>query len=453
MFNLNQLKSFYNNSPLWVQKLYSSIPYELRNGSEFRKWNHFLSKNVDIEEYKLLKMKETVYHAYENTIFYKRWYDSLGISPYDINEMSDFQNLPCIDKDIVRENFNEMTVRNYPSNKVFKVTTGGTSGTPMKFIQSSNVWKKELAFGFNYFSQYGYDPNMLKASFRGGDFSKLENDKYYLQNPIHNEIHFSPFHIMESTIQNYVELLNTYKPKFFHGYPSSILLLVEYMRKQNLQLDYDLKAIFLVSESYLLSDIKTIVSFFKCKISSFYGHTERLIFAPNYASDLSSYRIDDRYGLCELVDEKNKQINENSKYGELVGSSFDNLAMPLIRYKTNDFTSYIDYDENIISTVEGQRESNEYLLDNNGRKVYLTGITSHTDIFNNIVKYQYIQNILGEVKLLIITTKSFQDSDKASILRVLTQKTHQKIFFKIEIVKQLKLTSRGKIKSVIREIK
>lgn len=63
-------------------------------------------------------------------------------------------------------------------------------GSPMKFLQSYNVWKKELAFIMNFFSQYGYKPSMMKASFRGGEFDGLPLDRYWKYNPVHNEIHF-----------------------------------------------------------------------------------------------------------------------------------------------------------------------------------------------------------------------------------------------------------------------
>ena len=35
--------------------------------------------------------------------------------------------------------------------------------------------------------------------------------------------------------------------------------------------------------------------------------------------------------------------------GEIVGTSFDNFAMPLIRYRTNDFTSYLNVDNSLIN--------------------------------------------------------------------------------------------------------
>ncbi len=450
MLNLNQLKKLYKNSPLWLQKLYASIPYDLRNGKEYRNWKNFLKKEISIDEYKLFKLKETILYAYENTEYYKQTFNELDISPFDIQTIKDVALLPIIDKNIVRENYDRLHVKNFPARNTFYVSTGGTSGEPMTFLQSENVWKKELAFSMNYFSKYGYKPSMLKASFRGGTFDNLPKNRYWKYNPLQNEMHFSPFHINEKNIEYYMKDLNTLKPKYFHSYPSSLLLFISQMKNKGLKLDYNPTAIILISENFTLKDIEQIKSFFNCDVSSFYGHTERLIFAPNYADDLSSYKIDDRYGFFELIDETDQAINENNKRGEMVGLSFDNLAMPLLRYRTNDFTHFIKHEQNIISMVEG-RWTQEYLLGKDGLKLFLTALNMHSDIFENVIKYQFHQIQPANVELHVIVTKSFQENDKKNILKALKEKAGHAITFKIKITDQLKLTPRGKFKQIIKD--
>jgi len=451
MLNLNQLKKLYVNSPMWMKKLYASIPYEIRNGSEYRKWKAFLQDNTNKEEYTFFKIKETVLYAYESTKYYNTEWKKLGISPYDINSIKDFKSLPFISKDIVRNNFSDFMVQKYPKNKTFYVTTGGSSGDPMKYLQSNNIWIKELAFGMNYFSKYGYKPSMLKASFRGGEFNDLKKDQYWKYNPIHNEVHFSPFHINKNTIFSYVKDLNKLRPKFFHTYPSSLLLLIEQMQEQNLKLDYQVEAVFLISENFLDEDVTLIKDFLKCKVSSFYGHSERLIFAPSYDDALSSYQPDFRYGYAELINKNDDIITENHEEGEIVGTSFDNFAMPLIRYKTEDYTSYIDKDNDVISLIDG-RWTKEYLLGTDGFKLYLTALNMHSNIFKNVIAFQYHQTEIAKVDLWFVVNKKFTKTDSIAILNALHQKAGHAIKFNVKIVNQLKLTKRGKLQNVIRTI-
>lgn len=449
MLNLNQLKNLYINSPVWMKKLYASIPFDIRNGSEYRKWKKFLHNEISTEEYEIFKLKETVLYAYENTVYYKELFDDLHISPYDINERKDILKLPLIDKDIVRNNYNKFIVQNFSSKNRFYVSTGGTSGTPMKFLQSKNIWAKEVAFTMNYFEKYGFLPSMKKASFRGGDFNDLPTDVYWKDNPHASEIQFSPFHISDKTVKLYVDELNKRELQYIQTYPSSIKLLIESMKKNNLHLNYQINTVFLLSENIFDSDVELIQSFCNCKISSFYGHSERLIFAPNYATNLSTFKIDRRYGLFELLDSHENSINDNDIKGELVGTSFDNYAMPLIRYKTNDNSSYADSTNFIINSIEG-RWKQEYLVGNDGLKLYLTALNMHSNIFRCVIGYQYVQPSPGNAVLCLIVKDKFSEIDKTNILNELTKKAGHAIRIEIKIVDKFILMHNGKFKNIVK---
>jgi phenylacetate-CoA ligase len=450
MINLNSLKKLYTNSPLWMKLLYSSIPYDVRSGSEYRKWKQFLEKEINEEEYQILKLKETIFYAYENTVYYKKLFDSLDCSVYDINDLKDIQKLPLIDKDMVRENYDDLIAKNYPRNKTFYVTTGGSSGDPMKFLQSKNIWAKELAFVNQYFLSLGYDSSYLKASFRGGEFSNLNENVFWKYNPIQNEIHFSPFHINKKTIFNYVNHLNNLQPLFLHSYPSAILALIENMKDVNLSLDYQLKTIFLISENISKDELEYISDFFKCKVSAFFGHSERLIFASLDIQTNKNYIIHKKYGLTELIDTNTNIINQENQVGELIGTSFDNLAMPLIRYRTNDFTSYNHFN-NKLNLIEG-RWNKEYLEGKDGLKLTLTALNMHSDIFKNVIYFQFLQNEVSKVIILIVPKATYTQNDELIILNAMKEKGGHAVEFRINIVEMPILTNRGKMKKLIKEL-
>ncbi|HFU74962.1 MAG TPA: phenylacetate--CoA ligase family protein, partial [Arcobacter sp.] len=430
MFDLNQLKKYYYNSPQWMKKIYGSIPFDIRNGHEYRKWKKFLHERISIEEYELIKLKETICYAYKHTIYYKELFDELQVSPHEINSRKDFAKLPIIDKEDIRNNYDKLIVKNWSSKKSFYVTTGGTSGTPMKFLQSKNVWAKEVAFIMNFFEQYGFLTNMIKASFRGGEFSDLPQDTYWKYNPHASEIHFSPFHINDETIKFYVEELNKNKIKYFQTYPSSIKLLIESMKKNNLKLDYKVDTVCLFSENTINDDVELIQSFFNCRVASLFGHSERLVFAPSFSDDVSDFKIDRRYGLFELVNDKQMVINQNDIVGEMVGTSFDNYAMPLLRYKLNDKTSYKNSSKYIVNKVDG-RWKQEFLDGKNGMRIYLTALNMHSNIFDNVIKYQFIQIAPSYVELCLQVKNEFGDSDKQLIKSALDAKAGHMISFHV----------------------
>ena len=451
MLSLNQLKKLYTNSPLWMKIFYASIPFDIRNGKEYRNWREFLSKEIDIEEYELFKIKESVLYAYENTKYYRDLFIKLDINPHDIKSKQDFQKIPIIDKDIVRQNYNDFLVTDFPKKKILKVTTGGSSGTPMEYIQSKNVWSKELAYYMNFCAKSGYTASMIKASFRGGHFTKLTKDIYWVYNPVNNEMIFSPAHLSENTILKYVKELNKIKPSFFHGITSAIIFLMYHMEKKNLKFNFKIDAIFLVSESFTREDIEKISTYFNCKVASTYGHSERLVFAESIGNAISDYKINRTYGFFELIDEDNNSININNLKAEVIGTGFDNYAMPLLRYKTGDFTSFKDVHNGIINLVESSR-SQLYIDCNDDSKISFPSFINTPEMLKlGIVKYQVIQNKVGKVKLYIIPSELFSKKNEQKLILSLNSRVNGRLNFEIIITNKLFFTDRGKCKLLIKE--
>lgn len=415
--------------------MYSLIPFKIRNGREYIKWRQRLIKTNNINR----NPQETLIFALENFLFYQNRYHSIDISIWE--------NIPLLEKKDLQLNLQEFAEKKIPK---FYVTTGGITGKPAKFYQSNNVWFKELAFVYDYFERHGYTPNLVKASFRGGDFSNLKKDVFWKFNPNYNEIHFSPFHLNEKNITTYVEKLNSVKPYFFHGYPSAFLTLAKLMQIKNLKLNYNPHCFFLISEGYKNDDIVFLTQFFSCKMSSFYGHSERLIFAEADEA-LENYLPNPMYGYVELIDENGIIIQENNRTGELVATSYDNFSMPLIRYKTGDFTYYTDFRTKTFAPIKGKWGQN-CLLGKNNEEITLTALNLHSEELNSIQKIQFIQKGLGKVQLNVMFTNLVDKEQIFKIEKLLSNRVGSLIDFEIIECTNFILNSRGKTPLIINEL-
>ena len=434
--NLNKLKELYSFSPYFIKRIYSLIPFGLRNGREYRKWRNTL-RNQTLKDRNPI---DSLKYALNNYKLYQDLYKSINTEIWD--------EIPFIDKTNTIEYLKDF--EKYQGSK-FYVTTGGVTGKPAKFYQSNNVWYKELAFVYDYFEKFGYSPKSKKASFRGGDFSNLKINEFWINNPIYNEIHFSPFHLNSQTVGKYVNKLNEIKPKYFHGYPSIFLSLAKQMISQGLKLNYKLDTLFIISEGFKKEEVSFLKSFFNCTVSSFYGHSERLIFAIG-DEKLESFTPNPQYGYFELVDKKGKVISENNIVGEIVGTSFDNFAMPLIRYKTGDYTYYVDYKKKIFAPITGKWGQSS-LVGRNGEEVSLTALNLHSKELDNILKVQFVQKIKGEVLLYIIFKQNIKQNDTNSIEKLLSSRVGGVITFSVKSCESFKLNGRGKSPLIINEIK
>lgn len=451
LFSLNQLKKYYTASPQWMKKLYASIPFDIRNGREYRRWKRFLHEDISVEEYEFMKLKESINYAYKYSRYYNTLFKNMGASPDDIKTYKDFQKIPFVDKDIIRNNFEDFVIRDYPRHKVLSVATGGSSGTPVEFIQSKNIWSKELAIYMNYFEQHNFFPSSLKATFKGGDFKNLPQDIYWFYNPVNNEVNFSPVHLSKKTVYKYVEYLNSLKPRFIHAYPSSMIFLLTYMQECHLKLDFEVDTVFLISESFAPMDIIQISDFFDCEVAATYGHTERLVFAESIGDAVLGYQINRRYGYFELIDENGRIIESTQKRGEIVGTGFDNYAMPILRYKTGDYSSYIDAAQKIINLVDSPRKQ-LYIDDKYGNSISRPTLLRQTELFKmGVIKYQIIQKNPGKIQILMIVNKSFNKNTYSKLQSILDQRVGKRLDIELTLTDKLILSKSNKCIPVIKE--
>lgn len=441
---LNSLKRIYEASPAFLKFAIGKIPPGIRYGKDYRSWYEYLSRSTEHDSLDK-KLFDTLAFAYEIIPFYKKLYDSDGIHPLDIKSKSDFSKLPTIDKEQVVDNYRDFLNPRLQKKDFFYVTSGGTSGEQTKFLQSTNVWKKELAFFYRLFADHGCTPTTLRASFRGSEFG----NRLWKMNPIHNEICISPFSISKKTIRLYVDLLNKYKPQFFHGYPSAITNFAQIMKDNNVRLSYNVQTVFFISEAFSKDEISLMKDVFGANVISFYGMSERVIFAPIDSNSYDGYIWDERYGFCEIVTDTGQFQGRVGVTGEIVGTGFDNFAMPLIRYKTGDYASNINIETNKISLLEGRWEK-AYVIGSNQEKIFISALNIHSDTFDGIRQYQYCNIAPGKMVINVISDCTNKDELQQRIVKEFKRKVGTAMNITCQFVDEPILTPRGKFKKVVR---
>ena len=85
----------------------------------------------DIEDYQLKKLKEQVAHCYQNSSFYHKKFDSVGLKPQDIQTLDDLQKIPFTVKSDLRDNypFGMIAVKQDEIAEIH--ASSGTTGNPI----------------------------------------------------------------------------------------------------------------------------------------------------------------------------------------------------------------------------------------------------------------------------------------------------------------------------------
>ncbi|WP_423837629.1 phenylacetate--CoA ligase family protein, partial [Tepidanaerobacter syntrophicus] len=126
----------------------------------------------DIEEIQLERLKSTIKRVYDNVPYYKKTFDSIGITPADIKKLEDIRRLPFTTKDVLRDNY-PFGLFAVPRNKLLRIhASSGTTGKPtvVGYTRSDlDTWAEVVA---RVVTQAGVtDEDMAQVAFGYGLFT------------------------------------------------------------------------------------------------------------------------------------------------------------------------------------------------------------------------------------------------------------------------------------------
>jgi coenzyme F390 synthetase len=93
------------------------------------------------------RIRYTVGYAYDNSPYYRKWFDKTGVKPSDVQDHEDLRELPIISGGVIRERqppeTEEFEFKSTPWNNVFTIhETSGTSGMPKSFFLTWEDWQR-----------------------------------------------------------------------------------------------------------------------------------------------------------------------------------------------------------------------------------------------------------------------------------------------------------------------
>lgn len=392
------LKSIIENLPFELGWLLSYIPSTWIFGKKYRhhKNDIIFVSGLDSNEkkrYIFEKVERIVKYSYRNIEFYNYYYNSYNFHPDDLRDYNDIKKIPIVRK----EDLQKFTLQKRSNDKIFgvKINTGGTTGEPLEFYIENAAFSREWAHMFHIWSNIGYSRTDLKLTFRG----KNIGDVALRYNPVNNEYLVNTYMEMSKVALEIDKLLCKRKVNYLHGYPSAIYEFSKYLETHNKdlkrKLNDSLEGILFGSEFPPSVYRNVINKVFPVSDISWYGHSEMCILAYekrfkwNYEPMLS-------YGYCEA------EPNESGAH-RLIGTSYDNISSPFIRYDTGDLVEPKFKNDILESFKISKGRVGEFIKDRNGKNVSLTSLIfgRHHTIFGKVKFIQIGQNKMGTATIYI----------------------------------------------------
>jgi len=386
------------------------------------------------------KFCRLVKEAYENTVYYRRVMDDVGIIPSDIKGVQDIKLFPVLTKPMVREHYDNLISSRASEIRYKKGSTGGSTGDPMKYLQSHNAWSFVNAHNIVNWEKTGYrygDAFMAlgSTSIHVGKKPSFKHSIYY---SLKNKRAFSGINMTDQVMSCYLDYLRQNGIYYIYGYPSSLYLLAQYAEKHGFK--GRIKCCFPTSEVLRNEFYDTIREAFGCDILDCYGANDGSISA--FALNRSKFKV----GYNTFI--RTLEIGADRAQSALLTDLLNN-AFPLINYQIGDLYEMgigDGYNGQVIEKIYG-RTSELIEMDNGAR---LTGLGFATLFKDMPIEYFCIEKASGrKLACHVIPENGFSSEHSDYIIRCIQNQFGLDIDVSVDFVNERILSKSGKVVYVL----
>lgn len=405
------------------------------------------------------RVRDLVAWAYERVPYYRRVMDERGVRPTHVTRARDLALLPLLDKRTVLDHADELLATGLPAAARESVSTGGTSGEPMRFWIDRGRSATEWAFMTAQWERAGYRLGDRRAVLRGVEVKDAARGRLHEWHPLLDELVLSTFQLTAATLPRYLALLERHRPQFLHAYPSSAETLAGLLAEVPAARRPRFRALLLGSENLYPAQRARLEEAFGCPVFAWYGHSEKCLLGGG-CERTHDYHLFPGYGVVELVDERGEPVGPGGA-GTIVGTGFMNRVMPFLRYATDDRGAWAAGSGPLgegdpcacgrahprLATVEG-RWIGERLFGARGESFSMTALNTHSGVFDRVARFRIRQERAGEATVFVVPGPGYRDEESAVIAGEYGRRAAGTIRFTVEVVPALQLTGRGKFKFI-----
>jgi phenylacetate-CoA ligase len=327
--------------------------------------------------------------------------------------------------------------------------TSGTTGTPLDMFRSIDSIRWEIAFKERHWAWSGFEVGMRRASLRGDAVIPVDRDKppFWLFNRFDNQLFLSSRHLKAPFIGQIAEALHRFQPRMLESYPSTAFALARYLERQNAKLEVP----FVYTGSEMLYPYqRELIGERIGKVLDFYGMAERVAFAAECGA--GNLHVNSDYSFVEIVDGSDRPTDG---VGYVVGTTFHNLLMPLVRYRTSDQTRWkpgpcpCGRAYPMIEPIAGKFEDVVYGAE--GEPVSPSLITFAFKGVHHVESSQVAQVRPGVWEIRLVPAADYSDNDGRQVIQNIHTMVDAKIEAYTKLVPEIPRTAAGKYRWVVNE--
>ncbi len=290
----------------------------------------------EIEALQVKRLQETLRHCM-NSPFYKKKFEEMGLKPEDIKSVADVRKLPFTTKQDLRDTY-PFGLASVPLDKCVRLhSSSGTTGNPTVILHTQkdlDEWANAVA---RCLWMVGLRPNDVFQNSSGyGMFTGGLGFQYGAE-----RLGMLTVPAAAGNTLRQIKFITDFGTTAIHAVPSYVTRIKEVMDQQGIdpRKDTKLRILAIGAEPHSEEQRKRIENMLGVKAYNSFGMSEMC--GPGVAfecKEQNGLHFWEDYYIVEIVDPETLEPVPDGEIGELVLTTINREAMPLIRYRTRDLT-------------------------------------------------------------------------------------------------------------------
>lgn len=283
-----------------------------------------------LEQLQFAKLTALLEHCYTNVPYYRSMFERIGAHPSDIRTMAEYAMLPTLDKETVQREAESLGATNFADKPAITVSTGGSTGTPVKLRQDQTYYDWGWAVFLRNMLWTGFQPGERQAWFTRPATPDL---KRQIHLALERRWVVGVVLQSEAAIAQWARGMQKHRPRFIYGYPSVISALATYVLDHGIELD-SVRQVMTSSETLFANQREEIGRAFGAPVFNQYGSTETYGISSECTSGSMHVNSD-----LTVVEYQPVSGPGGTVAHEVIVTPLMGYGMPLLRYRSGDQAS------------------------------------------------------------------------------------------------------------------
>ena len=359
-----------------------------------------------------LALRRMLQYAGENVPYYHRLFRILNFDPSKFRNLEELQQLPILTKETIKEHYDELVSSRIRRIPHIEETTGGSTGTPMKYLVSQ---RDRMMGGALLYRGWGYAGYELgdRMVFLAGMSLGVDPDGQLLKSAhefFRNIRKLSTLNMGEQEMRGFTDVIGSFQPRFVRGYASSVYAFARWAQDNDVHAPTGRRP---CSPPRRSSTPACGTPSPTCSAATCSTATASTTEASPPSSALSTRACTSTWSGASWSWSTTTGSQVETGQGRIIATSLVNYAMPLIRYDTDDI-GIVSADPcpcgrpyPLLKEICGR--SGDFLYTPEGRAVHSLLFAYIFDELPWVKEYQVVQERLDRITIRVIPDRGFDE--------------------------------------------